>query len=316
MKFAPYQSVGAVPNVIVDGRATEGTVLTLSHWPKSGTPQTLLADTSTETVFKYLDTPAYHVQADAVSNNHFDEDGLAGMLALTQPALAVAHRERLIDVARTGDFGVYATREAARIALTIAAFADPGRSPVPAAEFALPYPEFVGRMYERMFAELPALLTSVDAYRALWEEDDAAITRGEEAIASGRITIEEDPRLDFAVVRVPAEQPDCHAYALHGRTTCTRLFVIHGRRLELRYRYEGWVQMATRRPALRVDLSELAAELSDADTAGTWTFDGVDKLTPKLRIATGAESALEANDVLTRVRHHLTTGAPAWNPYS
>jgi hypothetical protein len=27
----------------------------------------------------YLDSPRFHVEADAVSNNHFDEDGLVGI---------------------------------------------------------------------------------------------------------------------------------------------------------------------------------------------------------------------------------------------
>ncbi len=74
MKFVPYNKVTSVPNVIIDGAATENTVLTLSHWPKSGTPHALKGDTSTEAVFKYLDSPQFHVHADAFSNDHFDED--------------------------------------------------------------------------------------------------------------------------------------------------------------------------------------------------------------------------------------------------
>jgi len=75
MRFLPYQEAGSIPNIIVDGTANEGTVLTLSHWRRSGTPEELMADTSAEIVFNYLDSPRHHVNADAVSNNHFDQDG-------------------------------------------------------------------------------------------------------------------------------------------------------------------------------------------------------------------------------------------------
>ena len=68
MRFLPYSQIDAVPNVIVDGAPARHTVLTLSHWPKSGTPHELKADTSAEIVFKYLDSPRFHVDADIVSN--------------------------------------------------------------------------------------------------------------------------------------------------------------------------------------------------------------------------------------------------------
>ena len=56
------------PNVIVDGMANYRTLITLSHWRRSGTPADLMADTSTAIVFNYLDRPDLHVPADVVSN--------------------------------------------------------------------------------------------------------------------------------------------------------------------------------------------------------------------------------------------------------
>ena len=38
MKFIPYHQLAKTPNIVVDGEAQQGTLLTLSHWPKSGTP--------------------------------------------------------------------------------------------------------------------------------------------------------------------------------------------------------------------------------------------------------------------------------------
>ena len=53
--FMPYVEAAQHPNIVVDGAANESSVLTLSHWPKSGTPWPLKADTSVEVVFNYLD---------------------------------------------------------------------------------------------------------------------------------------------------------------------------------------------------------------------------------------------------------------------
>ena len=85
------------PPPLVDGTANDRTLITLSHWRRSGTPADLMADTSTAIVFNYLDRPDLHVPADIVSNNHFDEAGLVGIYALLEPAAAASRRDLLID---------------------------------------------------------------------------------------------------------------------------------------------------------------------------------------------------------------------------
>ena len=90
---------------------------------------------------------------------------------------------------------------------------------------------------------------------------------------------------------------------------------IHGNRLEFHYRYEGWVQMASRRPLLRVDLAGLVDELNLEQAApGRWVVDKVDAIVPRLRFE-GGESSVAADDVLKRIEHHLRVGVPALNPY-
>lgn len=329
MRFLPYGQIGSVPNVIVDGARTENTVLTLSHWPKSGTPAELKGDTSAAIVFNYLDAPQFHVEADAVSNNHFDEDGLVGIFAMLEPAMAEQYRDMLVDVSQAGDFGVFATRQAARIAFTLSAYANADTSPLPSGLFELPYPELASELYVRLLDVLPRLLASVDDYRSLWESEDTRLTASEELIENGLITIDEQPDLDLAVVRIPedltchrvhrfAQQrlAECHPFALHNRTACTRLLLLQGRRVELQYRYEGWVQMASRRPAPRVDLSGLANELNHEEGAeGRWVFDGVDQITPRLHLKGSSETSVPPDAIVSRVEHHLRTGPSAWNPY-
>ena len=329
MLFLPYAQVQSAPNVIVDGAPTGHTVLTLSHWPKSGTPAALRGDTSTAIVFNYLDAPSFHVEADAVSNNHFDEDGLVGMLVLLDPVLAGRHRDLLMDVAQAGDFGVFASRDAARIAFVLAAYANAGTSPFGERLFDLPYPQRAGELYERLLGLLPRLLVDLEDYRSLWESEDASLTASEALIDKGLVTIDEQADLDLAVVRLPEElepqpahrftQPrlaECHPFALHNATRCSRLLLLRGSRVELQYRYEGWVQMASRRPSLRVDLTELANELNQSEgSAGRWVFDGVDQITPRLHLDGSDGTSIPPETIVSRVRHHLRTGAPAWNPY-
>ena len=54
------------------------------------------------------------MDAELVSNNHFDEDGLVGVFTLLEPGTALGLRELLIDTARAGDVATYRDRRAAR----------------------------------------------------------------------------------------------------------------------------------------------------------------------------------------------------------
>ena len=103
--------------------------------------------------------------------------------------------------------------------------------------------------------------------------------------------------------------------AVHTRTAATRLLLVHGPRVEFRYRYESWVQLASRRPALCVDLTALAVELTREDEAGgRWRFEGVEHITPRVYREGGA-STLKPEDIRRRLEAALRAGAPAWNPY-
>jgi hypothetical protein len=316
MRFQPYPQTVAVPNIIVDGPANASTVLALSHWAKSGTPGDLQADTSTEIVFKYLDAPRFAVETDAVSNNHFDEDGLLGIFALLEPETAQPCRDLLIDASRAGDFGVYRARDAARIAFALGGLSDPDVSPLPAAIFTLPYAEQTGALYAHALGLLPALLSNLADYRSLWQVDEAQLAHDERLLDNRIITIEERADLDLAIVRAPATAARIHPFAINSRTSCARVALVQGNQFAFQYRYESWVQMASRRPLLRVDLSMLAEELNREQVLpGRWQFDRVDSITPRLHFEGGGASSLAAAEVLKRLEHALLSGSPAWNPY-
>jgi hypothetical protein len=91
-------------------------------------------------------------------------------------------------------------------------------------------------------------------------------------------------------------------------------------RVEVRYRYESWVRLVSRRPLPRVDLTPVATELSGAETGGArWVFDGAGAITGALHVAGGGASTLDPERVVEVVRGHLETldsGPAAWDPYS
>src|SRR2546423_10914463 len=103
MDYLPYFELTGVPNIIADGHPRRSTVLTLSHWPSSGTPEALQRDLSAEIALAYLNTPEFWVDAHVVSNNHFDIDGFMAMWALCSPEAALADPVLVAEVARAGD---------------------------------------------------------------------------------------------------------------------------------------------------------------------------------------------------------------------
>lgn len=316
-----------MPNVVVDGSAAEGTVLTLSHWPNTPCPKGLEADLSAEMAFGYLGRADLHGEAEVVSNNHFDQDGLVSVYALSCPVEAIARRQPLVDLAAAGDFAIYQDRRAARASMTIAAYADPSRSPLGPAPG--DYQEWTGQLYVELLDRLPEIIDHPGRFRKLWEEEDATLAASEDVIASGTVDLSEVPELDLAVVTVPSHAPDrgghrfggmwatgLHPMAIYNATHRFVVLTMRGRSYELTYRYETWVQYRSRHPRARVDLSVLVDELNDLEPEGRWVFDGVQALTPRLRLEGASESTISPLDFIEMVSRHLATASPAWDPYS
>lgn len=327
-RYVAYAEAARSPNIVVDGTANDNTVLSLSHWPKSGTPWPLKSDTSVEVVFNYLDTPSFHRDVAPVTNDHFDEDGLLGLHVMIEPETALERRDLLIDAAQAGDFATYRDRRAARIAFAVSRLVDRKRSPWGAEAFPAAYPDYCVVAYTRLLGLVGNLVADVESHRELWQEEDELLTASEAALDSGEARIVEHAAADLAVVTVPAGWPDrpahrfaqnrdvvIHPMAVHNRTSCNRIATVCGDRLGFGYRYESWVQMVTRRPPLRVDLTPLAARLSGMERDGrAWSFDGVEQITPGLRPA-GGVSTIAADAFVAALEEALTTGAPAWDPY-
>ncbi len=256
LSYAPYGELEGGPNVIVDGAPTEGTVLCLSHWPGIGGPPEFAADLSAEMAFLYLAPFDRHGDATVVSNNHFDQDGLVGVFALSSPEHALARRDLLVEVARAGDFAVTRSRVAARVSMVVSAYADPRRSPLGG----LPeqYDAVTSVLYGELLGRLPEICDRPERFRHLWAQEDETLTASEAALASGVVTINECPEVDLAVVTAAERAPGggghrfggqwvegLHPIAVHNATARGAVLTVRGRHYEFAYRYESWVQLRT-----------------------------------------------------------------------
>lgn len=328
MRYIPFHKLGKIPNIIVDGSRSESTLIILSHWPQSGTPKELKDDLSVQIAFKYLENPKFHVKADVVSNNHFDEDGLTSMYAILKPEHALENKELLIDIGRAGDFGTYRTKEAARITFVLSAYADPDLTPLSQEIFQKQYQDIVSDLYNQMLELLPDIISNPERFKRYWKYEEEMLNASEAAIMTGKIKIEEIPSLDLAIVTLPDELPErkahrftmrreatCHPMALYNATNCCRILLMQKQTYEFEYRYESWVQYISRKIMPRVDLTPLADKLSEEEGNANWEFEGVDKITPKLHLVGATESKIPQEKFKAMVTSFLEGAKPAWDPF-
>ncbi len=341
-RYVPAHLLDGRPHIVVDGAPRPGTLCTLSHWPRTPTPDALRADLSAEIALGALAHPDLVPDVEAVTIDHYDEDGVVSLALLTVESLAEEHGDLLVEVARVGDFGVVTDRRAALVAFALAAPADPGRTPLAAlrpGRRPSDWLETCALAATEALRRLAALADRPEDHPELWHDEAEAYDAAVAAIAEGHVSVEDHPDADLAVVRVPVEGSPTptptptpapapvahdgwaarvvHPAAVNSATSCMRVLTISGRRYELRFRYETWVRLQSHRPRPRVDLAGLAAELSAAERgATTWTFDGASALTPALHA--DGDSALGPDrflDMVLGALADLDAGPPAWDPY-
>lgn len=318
--YVPLPAADAGPHVLVDGAPRGSSVLCLSHWPDTPTPERLRADLSAEIALAAWRDGAVPVGVAAATVDHYDEDGLVALALLCDPGLAASHGPRLVEVARVGDFGVVRDEAALPVALALGALADPARTPLaalrpgrrPADALAVTAVAVTGAL-----TLLGDLLRRPADHEGLWRAEADAVAAARRALASGQAVLEEDPALDLAVVRMAGPPAGAgwagrplHPVAVHSATACLRVATVCGDRVDVAYRYESWVRLVSRPVRPRVDLGPLAAELSRAEPAGAgWSFPGVRALRPVL--AAEGRSGLPPGDVLDRLREVLAVADPA-----
>lgn len=310
LRYVPWAESLSRPNVVVDGYANDATVVCLSHWPGVVVPEPWRHDLSTGIALAFVadGCPGLGHEVEVVTNNHFDEDGAASVYALTAPDEALAHRALLEAVAEVGDFSTGTDPAALQVAFSLAAIADPARSPLPSSVFDGPWADATAAQYEHALALLPSLVAAPQSYRSLWADEWHRYLAGVEAMAGA--VVEEHPAIDLSVVTLAAP---VHDVALYNAVAGRALAVVVDGSVEVRYRYESWVQAPARRPRGRVDLEPLAERLNDAERDGArWGFDGVDSITPVLKVHEG-RSSIPPADVVRDVVAFLSSHDPVWD---
>jgi hypothetical protein len=272
----------------VDGVPLTGTVLSLSHRPGSGTPEPLRADTSTLIVDRYLAMPAGGDTVAAVTNDHYDADGLLGIwLLLERPPPGSPERALAIAAAEAGDFATWTDPWAPRVAIAAMAMAERPTTPFPEVGRLLARSgggDPAGGLYRAILPRTGGLLGDPERYRFLWRAEWERVEADIALLDAGEAVIDEDDGADLAILRAPRP---LHPMAVHPRTARTRvLTATPDGTLVVAHRYETWVDYASRPLAPRVDLTPLAEDLQQRETMpGHWIFEGVEAITPRLFLA-------------------------------
>lgn len=287
MRYVPYgPDLDGVPHIIVDGAGNADTVLTLSHWPDAATPPALKADTSAEIVLNYLRSPdrgEVRQGAEAVSNNHFDIDGLMGLWAMLQPDAALKHADLLVSIASCGDFERWEGEAAAKAVCALNALERSESSPLaPGLVGVTDRLARTGYLYNETLSYVPALLDDIDSLEELWRKEYDTIVVDRELFERGEVAIKEQPDVDLAVFALPRQ---VHPIALNERTQCSRVvLLIDEDRYLVRYRYESWVEYQSREVPPRIDLAPFAELLQTFEgNPGYWEADDVGSIVPVVR---------------------------------
>jgi hypothetical protein len=304
-RFVPEQALAGQPHITVDGAAGTASVLSLAHWPGSATPPMFAADTATRIVDLYLRAEPAGPEVTAVTNNHYDVDGLlAAWLLLERPAERSPERLMALSVAEAGDFGTWTDPWAMRIARALMAFAERATTPLEAVRRLLSPTlnhDPAGDLCVAVLPRVRRVLTDPERFRFLWQGPWDAIDADIALLDSGVATIEEVPEQDLAIVRAPRLLA---REAVHPRTTCSRVLdVLPDGMLIFRYRYETWVAWSARPTTPRRDLTRVIDALNAIETApGTWRFEGITQITPRMYLADAngrpAPSSLAAAQVV------------------
>lgn len=325
LRFVPFHLLGDEPNIIVDGEGNENTRLTLSHWPDNKTPVEFKDDLSAQIVFNFIENGSSPANVTAVSNNHFDEDGLMSLYSILNQEEALERKDFLIDIARAGDFSCFEDRDAARVSFVISAWSDPDRSPLNRTAFGGTYDELTAILYEELLPRIICIVDRVGNFEEHWGEDDRFLSATEKAIDDGRIEIEEDEELDLAIVTIPPGgivggskdtgnpaswiSSVCHPMAVHNAIKGLRVLVRQGRKFEFYYRYETWVDFTSRRIQPRIDLTEFAARLTKRERGGKWKFSGVGDIIGRLKLEKSSESRLSPDEFASELKEELSAHA-------
>ncbi|WP_236185877.1 DUF6687 family protein [Pseudomonas protegens] len=314
--FLPLGQSTHRENISLDSIDTPATLLTLSHWPANKTPVEHKANLSTTSALGFLQQGLTVDRAQVITSDHFDLDGLASVYAFLAPEHALGHHQLLIDIARLGDFSRGTSAQALHCAFALHALAARVRVD--------PQASNDRQLLTRFAALLPQMADVLDntrRYAPLYAPAMLALQRSEALLADPGTVIEEYPGIDLAVFVLPEQGWDglgeycgLSPVAVHNRSRCGVLAMVRQGRVEIRQRYESWVERISGIARPRRDLAIFARALQEAErTPGQWHYDGVQEIMPALRFVASRPSSHASSTLLAELRQFLEQAPVAWD---
>ena len=297
--FVPFATLRQQPTIVVDSVGL-GAALTLAHWRGAATPALLRDDTSAGSVLRALHHPGTPgLEARAVTANHFDIDGFAGVWSLLHPALALAHEPVLRLLATLGDFRELDWRHPlAEHALQLACWLNAEEK----ARFYEPFgaparrrreDEASAEKFAWFLPRFAEMLQNPAIGHAAWAPEYERVRQALAVVQSAQTQRTDYPKIGLAVIQTPQPLP---YYALFGPTAGFDivLSLYDGQRYELECKYTTWIDLESRPTLPRLALAPLAAALNALEKSGyQWVADGPTDTGPQLRLS-GAKKLTKA----------------------
>lgn len=276
---------GGAPVVTVDGALphSDAQGLHLAHWPGNRTPDALKRDLSTEIAFAFLDLPQTERtrllgDAEALTLNHYDTDGVLALFVLTSEEVARQNRDLLVAAAAAGDLHEVRSDRAFRLDAALKALSDPERAPTLARRDGESENARKQRLLEAALALTGELLAGGDARPELWQSDAEALEsdRADLAAATFDDLIYMDVGIWTAGTGVQsgrdgaaAFDPGRHAFFGDGRLDRALLLGPGPDGTTARFVIGTWsfFDVVSRKGSPRPDLAALAARLNEREAA-------------------------------------------------
>lgn len=332
MRFEFYSdAIADVPKLSVDG--TVDNAIHFSHWNGNHTPESVKADTSTETVLNVVAAPnrlELTRSIDLVTNNHFDTDGLLSVWAMLTGERALSLRDRLIAAAEAGDFSEFSSVDAVRVSIVIQGSDSPidkSGSPLAAQLAGKPVSD-EAQQYVLVLPHVEDVITNIDQYESLWRGPWKRIEIALDSFAKGTSRVEEIDDAKLSVVTLGREafgpsgfNADQHSapftaisHNAHGELFLIATPLNDGWAYRIDYPYYSWAETVVRPRIARRELSELMNQLNELEknSAARWRLDSSELASAaKFSDADGrlAASNLEPDVVAHELRKNLM--APA-----
>lgn len=293
MRFEFYSdAIADLPKLSVDG--TVDNAIHFSHWNGNKTPESVKADTSTETVLNVVAAPnrlELTRSIDLVTNNHFDTDGVLSVWAMLTGESALGLREQLIAAAEAGDFSEFSSLDGVRTSIVIQGSDSPidkSGSPL-AAQLAGEPVSDEAREYLLVLPHVEDVVAHIDQYENLWREPWKRIEIALDSFAKGTSGVEEIDDAKLSVVTLAREafgpsgfDPHQHSapftaisHNAHGELFLIATPLEDGWAYRIDYPYYSWAETVVRPKIARRDLSELMNRLNELETnsAARWRLD-------------------------------------------